>query len=216
MRPFARALLVASAIALPLGGCAGIDFDPGELLAFDWFNTKKPLPGERKPVFPEGVPGVSRGMPPELVKGNQSQLVAEPEPVVATEPAAVVEEPKARPKAKAKPKPKPQAAARPPAEPQDDGVGRSRHAATAAAATQPQRQQPPPQRPQPQQQQVQWPDAAAAAPAAAGAMARSAERASAAQPQVQWPDPPRALRADCIRLRPRGIDGASNTRRLRT
>src|SRR5215831_21241039 len=32
---------------------------------------KKKLSGDRKPVFPEGVPGVAQGVPPELVKGNQ-------------------------------------------------------------------------------------------------------------------------------------------------
>ena len=34
-----------------------------------WFNQKKPLPGERKAVFPEGVPGVPQGVPPEMVQG---------------------------------------------------------------------------------------------------------------------------------------------------
>ena len=42
--------------ALPLGGC--VNFDPADWFAGDWFNTKKPLPGERKPLFPDGVPGV--------------------------------------------------------------------------------------------------------------------------------------------------------------
>ena len=32
---------------------------------------KKKLPGERKDVFPGGVPGVSQGIPPEYMKGNQ-------------------------------------------------------------------------------------------------------------------------------------------------
>ena len=58
---------------LPLGGCASVaerstrrDWFSGDL-----FNTKKKLPGDRKPVFPEGVPGVAQGIPPDLVKGNQ-------------------------------------------------------------------------------------------------------------------------------------------------
>ena len=41
-------------------------------MAGDWFNNKKPLPGERKELFPGGVPGVSKGVPPDLVKGNQA------------------------------------------------------------------------------------------------------------------------------------------------
>ena len=38
----------------------------------DIFDNKKPLPGERRAVFPEGVPGVPQGVPPELVKGYQA------------------------------------------------------------------------------------------------------------------------------------------------
>src|SRR5262249_52842488 len=44
-------------------GDAVVDMIPG--------GGKKKLPGDRKPVFPEGVPGVAQGVPPELVKGNQ-------------------------------------------------------------------------------------------------------------------------------------------------
>ena len=39
----------------------------------DWLDTKKKLPGERKPVFPEGVPGLEQGVPKELYKGNVEQ-----------------------------------------------------------------------------------------------------------------------------------------------
>ena len=89
-------VLIASLLAsgIMLGGCSS--FDPTE-----WFNTKKPLPGERKPMFPEGVPGVSQGVPPELVEGYR-----EPEPP----PPRVVEE---KPKPKPKPKPRPKQAAAP-------------------------------------------------------------------------------------------------------
>jgi len=64
----------------------------------EWFNTKKPLPGERKAMFPTGVPGVSQGVPPELVEGYN-----EPEP---PPPQVVEEQPKPKPKPKARPKPK--------------------------------------------------------------------------------------------------------------
>ncbi len=47
-----------------LSGCES--FDPES-----WFNSKKPLPGERKAMFPGGVPGVPQGVPPELTKGYQ-------------------------------------------------------------------------------------------------------------------------------------------------
>ena len=68
------------------------------------FNTKKKLPGERKPVFPEGTPGVPQGVPQELVKGYQ-------------EPGAEAKEAQAAapkpPPAEAKPKPKPKVVAKP-------------------------------------------------------------------------------------------------------
>ena len=94
-----RIVLIASLLAsgLMLGGCSS--FDPTE-----WFNTKKPLPGERKEMFPGGVPGVPQGVPPELVEGYR-----EPEPTPP--PPAAAEKPKP------KPKPKPKQAAAPRAAP---------------------------------------------------------------------------------------------------
>ena len=44
-------------------------FDPTDLFNSDIFVTKKKLPGERQPVFPEGMPGVPQGVPAELIKG---------------------------------------------------------------------------------------------------------------------------------------------------
>jgi hypothetical protein len=74
-------LIVAGLFVLPiLGGCS--DFDADKLDFFN-MNKEKKLPGERKPLFPEGVPGVSQGIPPELVKGYkppETPVVAEPEP----------------------------------------------------------------------------------------------------------------------------------------
>src|SRR4051812_1505978 len=88
-----RALLtlLLVTLGLSLGGCESIE---------EWFSNKKPLPGERKAVFPEGVPGVPHGVPPELVKGYQPPMQPEPEPV------PVVQE-------KPKPKPKPRRVAAP-------------------------------------------------------------------------------------------------------
>ena len=65
-----------------------------------WFDTKKPLPGERKELFPAGVPGVSRGVPPDLVKGNQ------PPPERRHDRAGWSRSRRPKPKPKAKPKPK--------------------------------------------------------------------------------------------------------------
>ena len=115
-----RLVLIASLLAfgMALTGCS--TFDPTE-----WFNTKKPLPGERKDMFPQGVPGVPQGVPPELVEGY-------------TPPSEPVPEPLPVPEAKAKPKPKPRpkvaAAPRPAAAPQQQRAAAAAAAAANAAA----------------------------------------------------------------------------------
>jgi hypothetical protein len=60
------ALLLAAAPVL--AGCE--NFDPDNLDIFH-LNEKKKLPGERRELFPGGVPGVTQGVPPEYVKGYQ-------------------------------------------------------------------------------------------------------------------------------------------------
>ena len=49
------------------------NFDPSDLL--DFLDTKKKLPGERKPVFPEGVPGLEQGVPKDLYKGSRQEQI---------------------------------------------------------------------------------------------------------------------------------------------
>ena len=63
MNRFARTglTLLALSLGVILSGCEG--FDPTSFMDHDFFNTKKKLPGERKPVFPEGTPGVPQGVP---------------------------------------------------------------------------------------------------------------------------------------------------------
>src|ERR1041384_6430242 len=88
--------------ALALGGCG--TFDPIDTFQ-DWDllgRAKKPLQGQRQAVFPEGVPGVPQGVPPEMVKGYQPPAEAPP-PVIEAKPV--------------KPKPKRTAAAPPPRKP---------------------------------------------------------------------------------------------------
>jgi hypothetical protein len=71
--------------ALVLGGCS--TFDPIDAFQ-DWDlmgSSKKPLPGERRAVFPEGVPGVPQGVPPDMVKGYQPPAEAPP-PVIEAQP----------------------------------------------------------------------------------------------------------------------------------
>ena len=94
------------ALGLALAGCES--FDPLDKLSeLDIMGTsKKPLVGERRSVFDQGVPGVPQGVPPELVKGYQPPPEAPP-PVVEAKPVQ-----KARPKKTAavprKPRPQPQ------------------------------------------------------------------------------------------------------------
>jgi len=60
------ALLVA--VAPVLAGCENFDLDNLDVFHL---NEKKKLPGERKELFPGGVPGVTQGVPPEYMKGYQ-------------------------------------------------------------------------------------------------------------------------------------------------
>ena len=81
-RLIAATVLVALSCALAACGTNG-SFDPTD--ALDFLDTKKKLPGDRKPVFPQGVPGVEQGVPKELYKGAQQQPQDVP-PVAALEP----------------------------------------------------------------------------------------------------------------------------------
>jgi hypothetical protein len=69
--------LIAAAVVIALSGAlAGCstgasNWDPTDLL--DFLDTKKKLPGERKPVFPGGVPGLEQGVPKDLYKGAAQQ-----------------------------------------------------------------------------------------------------------------------------------------------
>jgi len=138
MRRMQRIVLLAAFVAAApvLSGCA--NFDPESLDIFG-LTEKKKLPGERKPVFPEGVPGVVQGVPPQYIKGNQP-------PADAAVIAPPVEEAKPEPAPAVKPKPKRKVAAKP-----------------KPAPVQPvtEQQQQPPQQPQQQQQpqQAQTPGA---------------------------------------------------------
>jgi hypothetical protein len=102
-----RAVLIALLIGAGplLSGCA--DFDMDKLDVFG-LNKKPKLPGERHDVFPGGVPGVTQGIPPELMKGHENEQVgaAVPlnQPAPAVQPAAEKTTAAAAP-AEAKPKP---------------------------------------------------------------------------------------------------------------
>src|ERR1700709_1356177 len=122
--------LIAAAVLLALSGAlagcsSGLsNWDPTDLL--DFLDTKKKLPGERKPVFPGGVPGLEQGVPKDLYKGaNQQQEV----PAVA---AVQPEEPKQKNAAKSKGKGK-QAVSTPAAAAPDGEAAPEEEVSTAAA-----------------------------------------------------------------------------------
>lgn len=137
-------LLTGLAAFIPALTACSSGFDPDKLDFFG-LNEKKKLPGERKEVFPGGVPGVSQGIPPEYVKGNQPTADSAAAPAAEPDKKTAAVEPESKPK----PKPKPKRPPKPPTQ------------ITLQPAPQ---QQPAPwpqqnQQPAPQQQQSQapWP-----------------------------------------------------------
>jgi hypothetical protein len=100
MRRSQRLIAASVLIALSgaLAGCSSVyNWDPTDLL--DFLDTKKKLPGERKPVFPDGVPGVEQGVPKELYKGSRQEQLDQQNAAVAVAPPPA-EPPKSRRAAK--------------------------------------------------------------------------------------------------------------------
>src|SRR3954454_903014 len=95
-RLIATAVLIALSGAL--AGCGSMgNWDPTDLL--DFLDTKKKLPGDRKPVFPEGVPGLEQGVPKSLYKGSAQEQIDQQNAAAAAQP---VEEPKGKSRTKGK------------------------------------------------------------------------------------------------------------------
>ena len=162
----------ALALVLVLAGCTkGGQFDPTELFNSDVFDSKKKIKGDREPLFPNGVPGTTTGVPEDLVKGYQ------PPPDQADANTAPAPAPEA---AKPKPKPKPKLAVAPakPA-PTRISVG-PKPVAGQQAPSQTDWPAPPPTGPAQQSQQSVWP-----APPPTGPGQRTAQPS-----QAIWPNPP--------------------------
>src|SRR6202022_1049836 len=105
MRGSQRLIALAVVIALSgaLAGCGGggmSSFDPSDLL--DFLDTKKKLPGERKPVFPEGVPGLEQGVPKNLYKGSRQEQIDQQNAEAAAAAAPPAPKPKSKRGAKGK------------------------------------------------------------------------------------------------------------------
>jgi hypothetical protein len=184
-----RAIPVVAGLmtGLLLSACSGTsgNFDPTDWFSGDFFNTKTPLPGERKPVFPAGVPGVPEGVPPELVKGNQQPVVeaaATAEPAPAAKPAQPARPQAARPAA-----PKPRTASAPP---QPAPVRSAPAAPTAPAAPAATSAAQPAQPATTSQPAVAWPDPTKApAPKPVQSTAPAANWPDPTNTQANWPPP---------------------------
>jgi hypothetical protein len=96
------AAFVLIALSSAMAGCSsGISsWDPMDML--DWLDTKKKIPGERKPVFPEGVPGLEQGVPKSLYKGASQQEIDQQNARAAAPPPAQDAKPKRSAKSKSK------------------------------------------------------------------------------------------------------------------
>ena len=134
-RLIAATILIALTSALA-GRSSMSGFDPSDML--DFLDTKKKLPGERKPVFPDGVPGLEQGVPKELYKGSRQQIEDPNAQSAAVAPAASPpQEPKPKGSAKSRGTQAPApAAAAPAAEPTaaaDPDAAPVEEAGTAAA-----------------------------------------------------------------------------------
>ena len=139
MRRSQRLIAASVVIALSgaLAGCGGggmSSFDPSDLL--DFLDTKKKLPGERKPVFPDGVPGLEQGVPKNLYKGSRQEQIDQENAAAAAAGAPPPEQPKRGAKGKqpavASRAPAPDVAQQPAAAPDPDAAPEE-EGSTAAA-----------------------------------------------------------------------------------
>src|SRR6476619_3880098 len=138
MRRSLRPIAVAVVIALSgvLAGCRSsmANFDPSDLI--DTLDTEKKLPGERKPVFPDGVPGLEQGVPKDLYKGSRQEQIDQQNAAAAAAAASPPEPPPGSKSAKSKAKSSKQAAA-PPAAASDPDAAPAEEEGNAAAAPPP-------------------------------------------------------------------------------
>ena len=186
----------ALALMLALAGCTkGGTFDPSEAFNADMFDSKKKIQGERVPVFPNGVPGATTGVPPDLVKGYQPPP-EQADATAAPAPAAKAEKPKPPPR------PKLAATPTPTQQPQkQDPVWNQPPAAAAAPAPKrisvgPGAQQtggPAPQQAEPSQSSAQSPWPAPPQPAAQSPWPAPPQPATASQ--APWPNAPAPARS---------------------
>jgi hypothetical protein len=177
------------ALASALAACTkGGQFDPTTLLDSDMFDSKKPLQGQREPVFPNGVPGAATGIPPDLYKGYQPppDQAADVGGAVTPVLPSAAEPQKSEAKAESKPEPKPKpklarARAAPPRTEISVGLNKRPKPAAQEQAQPSQSVWPaPPSTAQAQPSQSVWPT-----PPPTGAPQQAAQPS-----QSIWPNPP--------------------------
>ena len=212
-----HAFAIAAVIGLSLGlsGCETADvFDKVTETVHDFnpFGTaKRPLPGERRAVFPTGVPGVEQGVPQNLVRGARpKEVAAEPSQEGSTGTARAGAKQKARPnrRPRATAAAAPEAAAPPPtrreaaeaappprkARPVRRVARRPAPAAAEPTSGQAANPAPAPAASAPASRPAPTPAAATSAPAPTTSSAQSAPAwpaPSAAPAPTAWPDPPK-------------------------
>jgi hypothetical protein len=98
MRRSQRLIAAAVLISLStvLAGCSDSlsNWDPTDML--DFLDTKKKIPGDRKPVFPEGVPGLEQGVPKQLYKGSAQEQIDQQNAQAAAAASAPAGAPKSK------------------------------------------------------------------------------------------------------------------------
>ena len=70
-RSLIRVALLLAPLSLALGACETLE----NLNPFDEQSKKTPISGERRPVFPEGVPGVQYNAPPTQPSNSNIQVL---------------------------------------------------------------------------------------------------------------------------------------------
>jgi len=134
--------LATLALAATLAGCDS--FDPlDKFQDWDIMSSKTPIKGERREVFPQGVPGVPQGVPPDMVKGYQPPPEAPP-PVIEAKVEKKAKKKKAVDQAAPPPKKSVRKKTPPPQQQAAPADQQPMQQAPAAGTTQTQRVQPAP------------------------------------------------------------------------
>jgi hypothetical protein len=101
MLPIARRLALVASLALATAGCESLGFlEDLELFG----SSKKPIQGDRRAVFPSGIPGIEYNAPPQQPTNSNvpiSTALAAPPPA-ETEPAGPAARPAQRAAARKK------------------------------------------------------------------------------------------------------------------